>query len=187
MDVDKIYLEMTAVIKDERLLVSYALANRSAQTLVAFDGAKGTGGDEYPDLTAQCYVSFVPPATARILRTRPPAHPTLETAHTFIPAASQILAGQTRNVKFSLPLPLKERSYFSPDFDGAIYAVQPVGEVELRIGCFWKTPETKLIERAAGVFIVQRGAPLTQIFEVACRFPLTFNMSIRKDAEFIRM
>jgi hypothetical protein len=187
MATEKISLEMTAAVINGALQVSYALANQSAQTLVVFDGAKGTGEGEYPDLTGHCYVSYAAPAMVRVLRIRPPAHPFKDTTRTFMPTVSEVLPGQTRKVKFRLGLPLKERSQFSPDFAGALYSAQPANELELKIGCFWKTPETQLKPLGPNVFQIVQGASLAQTIEVSARAKVVFELQIRTDANFIRM
>jgi len=187
MATETLSLELTARVADRFLQVSYALANDSHQTIVAYDGAAGVGGGEYPDLTGKCYVSYAGSGRARILRIRPPAHPTMDTTHTFVPAVSVVDPGEIRHVKFRLAVPVKERSEFSPEFSGATYQEQTVNECELGIGYFWKTQATVL--KALGhpnVWQVVKGASLTETHEISAMTRVTFELLVRADSEFIR-
>jgi hypothetical protein len=188
MTTKKVSLKMTATVNGDTLRVSYVLANSSSRTLVVFDGATGVGEAEYPDLTGQCYVSHAGAAVARVLRIRPPAHPFKDTTRTFMPAVSEVAPGEMRKVRFRLALPLRERSEFSPHFAGAKYAKQSIDTLELRIGGFWKTPETILKPLGQpNVWRVVKGASLTETFQVSARAKVTFELQGRTDASFIRM
>jgi hypothetical protein len=185
MAAETLHLEVNAKVAAGALLVSYALANRGNETVVTYDGALGTGGGDYPDLTGQCYVSYGGPGVARILRIRPPNHPTKDTTKISIPPASEVRPGETRRVQFRLPLPLKERSEF---MSGAAYTPQPVGTLELKIGYFVKTPATVLEPfKAPNVWRVVKGASLAETHEVAARVQVTFELLARTDPKFIRM
>lgn len=185
---ETVTLGLTAEINQGALLVRYEIANRDSRSLVSFDGAIGTGGGEYPDLSGNCYVSSGGPGLARVLRIRPPAHPTKDTTRTFIPPASETGPGGIRRVRFRLALPLKERSEFSPDFSGATYEKQAVTRLELCIGCFWKTDDTVLQDLSPpSVWRVVKGAPLSQIFQISAGTPVNGELLVRTDAKFIRM
>jgi len=188
MATDSVTLTVTARTFDEGLHVTYALTNAGPHTIVAYDGAAGLGEGEYPDLTGQCYVSYTGQEVARILRIRPPAHPTKETTRTFMPAASEIPPGETRHVQFRLPLPLKERSEFSPDFSGARYEKHRCLWLELRIGHFLKTPDTVLkpYDRP-NVWQVVKGASLAETRQVGTTTAAAFDLLVRTDPGFIRM
>src|ERR1035437_1920278 len=56
---DTLALDLSASVEGGALHVRYALTNRAGRAIVAFDGATGTGGGPLPDLTGQCYVSYV--------------------------------------------------------------------------------------------------------------------------------
>jgi hypothetical protein len=184
---DALSLELRATVTDGAVRVSYTIANRSPQTMVAYDGATGTGGGEFPDLTTGCYVSYADGA-CRILRIRPSPHPLRTTTRILIPPASVIEPGQTRQVQFRLPLPLKERAEYTPDYPGATYAPHVVHSLNLRIGYFWKTPETVLKPfPPAGVWQVVKGASLTETYRIAQSAPVAFEMLVRTDADFLRM
>jgi len=188
MAADNVTLELTAQVREKALLVGYGITNRDSRTLVSFDGAIGAGGGEFPDLTGSCYVSYAGPGVVRVMRIRPPAHPTKDTTRTFIPPASEVRPGETRRVRFSLALPLRERSEFSPDFSGATYEKQAVTRLELYIGCFWKTEETVLqVLTPPNVWRVVKGAPLSQIFPVSRVAPVNCELLVRTDAKFVRM
>ncbi|MGB7591558.1 MAG: hypothetical protein WCD04_10195 [Terriglobia bacterium] len=188
MAIETLNMELTARVADRFLQVSYALANRSHQAIVAYDGAAGVGGGEYPDLTGQCYVSYAGSGLARILRIRPPAHPTMDTTHAFLPAVSVVDPGEIRHVKFCLALPVKERSEFSPEFSGATYQEQTVNECELRIGYFWKVPATILKPLGhPNVWQVVKGASLAETHEISGMTRVTFELLVRTDTKFIRL
>jgi hypothetical protein len=188
MTADNVSLEMTAGVSNGVLQVSYVLANHGSMPLVVYDGAKGPGEDAYPDLAGQCYISYSPPDVARVLRIRPPVHPFKDTTRTFMPPVSEVAPGGRREVRFRLSLPLKERSEFTPDFAGAVYEKEPVKMLELRIGCFWKTPDTVLRPLSVpDVWAVVKGAPLSRTFEVSAVSKVSFEMLVRTDSVFIRM
>src|ERR1039457_4184793 len=140
---DTLVLDQIASVEGGALHVRYALINRAGRAIVAFDGATGTGGGPFPDLTGQCYVSCADGAV-RVQRIRPSPHPSIDTTRIFMPAVSQIAPQETRRVQFRLPLPVKERSEYTPDYPGAMYEQQLVNRLELRIGYFFKTGETVL-------------------------------------------
>jgi hypothetical protein len=188
MAADNVTLELRAEIRENALHVGYGITNRDSRSLVSFDGAIGVGGGEFPDLIGNCYVSSTGPGVVRILRIRPPAHPTKNTTYTFMPPAAEVKPGETRRVRLGLALPLKERSEFSPDFPGATYEKQTVARLELRIGYFWKTEDTVLqVLTPPNVWRVVKGAPLSQIFQVAAAVPANCELLVRTDAKFIRM
>ncbi len=180
-------LDLSASVAAGALQVSYALKNRSGYSIVAFDGAAGAGGGPFPDLTGQCYISYADGA-ARILRIRPGPHPAKDTTRIFMPAGSEIGPQETRRVQFRLPLPLKERAEYSPDFPDAHYAAHLVHRVELRIGYFFRTADTVLKPRdAPGVVQVVKGAPLAQTFAVTQSCAATVEILARTDEGFLRM
>jgi hypothetical protein len=185
---DLVRLEVTAQVSGESLLVVYRLTNSGQQSLIAFDGAGGTGDDAPADLSKQLYVSWAE-GSARILRIRPGPHPTKRTDTIFLPAVSEVKAGETRQVKFRLTLPLKERSEYTPDFSGATYETRPVSKLELRIGYFWKTPGAELTPLGApGVFRVTKGlASLSDTKEVSATAAASFPLMVRTDQVFLRM
>ncbi|MGA2723874.1 MAG: hypothetical protein ABSG79_15870 [Bryobacteraceae bacterium] len=184
---DTLVLDLSASVEGGALHVRYALINRAGRAIVAFDGATGTGGGPFPDLTGQCYVSFADGAV-RVQRIRPSPHPSIDTTRIFMPAVSQIAPQETRRVQFRLPLPVKERSEYTPDYPGATYEQQLVNRLELRIGYFFKTGETVLKPLGTpGVFQAVKGASLSQTFQVAQICPATIDVLVRTDAEFLRM
>jgi hypothetical protein len=184
---DTLVLDLSASVEGGALHVTYALINRAGRAIVAFDGATGTGGGPSPDLTGQCYVSYVG-SGVRIQRIRPGPHPSIDTTRIFMPAASQIAPQETRRVQFRLPLPVKERSEYTPDYPGATYEKHLVNRLELRIGYFFKTGETVLKPTGTpGVFQVVKGGSLSQTSQVSQICPATVDVLVRTDAEFLRM
>jgi hypothetical protein len=181
-------LEVKTRISEGFLEIRYVLVNHGPQALVTYDGATGLGGGEYPDLTGQCYVSYVPPGKARISRIRPPAHPTKDTTRTFIPTVAEVKPGEPRNVQFRLPLPLKERSQFSPEFAGSTWERRSATRLELRIAYFRKTSTTLLKPLGApNVWQVVRGASQSDVLFVDRAVPVTLEVLVRTDPSFIRM
>jgi len=184
---DTLALDLSASVAEGALDVTYSLLNGTAHPIVAFDGATGTGGVPFPDLTGQCYVSYID-GGIRILRIRPGPHPTKDTTRIFMPAASEIAPQETRRVQFRLPLPVKERAEYTPDYPGATYVKQPVHRLELRIGYFFKTGDTVLKPVGTqGVVQVVKGASLSQTYQVSQICPVTVDVLVRTDAEFLRM
>src|SRR5215467_10228739 len=53
---NQLVLDIRAAIRNTALEVTYDIANQGQQAMVAFDGATGTGGGEFLDLTTGCYV-----------------------------------------------------------------------------------------------------------------------------------
>jgi hypothetical protein len=161
--------------------------NKSPNAIVTFDGAGGKGEGEFPDLTGQCYVSFHD-GVACVQRIRPGAHPTRETTRIFIPVAAEVGPGERRNVKFRLPLPVKERAEYTPDFPGASYEKRLASRMELRIGYFFKTPETLLKPtETPGTYHVARGAPLSETQQMTQTCDVALDVLARTDAAFLRM
>ena len=185
---NEVELGMKAVVGDGRLLVDYALTVRGSLNLITFDGAIGLAHGEYPDLTRACYISFSGEGTVCLMLTRPPPHPLKDSARTFIPPVAEVKAGNVRRVGFGIPLPLRERSEFSPEFAGATYAPQSASRIELRIGCFWRTDETVLSSLGPpNVWRAAKGAPLSKIFQVTATAAVLLDVFVRTDAQFIRM
>jgi hypothetical protein len=184
---DTLALDLSAEVSQGALHVKYALSNRTAHTIVAFDGATGTGGGPFPDLTGQCYISYVN-GEVLIQRIRPGPHPTKDTTRFFMPAASQIAPQETRRVQFRLPLPVKERAQYTPDYPGAKYVNQLAQRLELRIGYFFRTGETVVKPMGTpGVFQVVKGASLSEMYQVLQTCPATVEVLVRTDEEFLRM
>jgi hypothetical protein len=180
-------LMLNATVAEHALHLKYTLTNRTPNTVVAFDGATGIGGGDFPDLTGQCYVSYID-GIARILRIRPGPHPTMDTTRILMPSASVLAPGEERRVQFRLAIPVKECAEYSPDYSGAKYAKHAVDGLELRIGYFFKTPETVVQAMGApGVFKVVKAAPLSQTYQVSQSCPITFEMLVRTEPDFLRM
>jgi len=184
---DTLVLVVSATVSEDALHVKYTLTNRTPNTVVAFDGATGIGGGDFPDLTGQCYVSYID-GTARILRIRPGPHPTMDTTRILMPSASVLAPKDERHVQFRLAIPVKECAEYSPDYPGAKYEKHAAHGLDLRIGYFFKTAETVVQPMGApGVFKVVRAAPLIQTYQVSQSCPATFDMLVRTEADFLRM
>ena len=184
---DTLVLDISAAVQGGALEVSYALTNRTAQTIVAFDGAPGVGGGPFPDLTGQCYISYSD-GVVRIIRIRPGPHPTKDTTRIFMPAGSELAPQETRKVQFRLPVPVKERAEYSPDHAGAAYAKHLAHQLELRIGYFFKTAETVVKPREAhGSVQVVRAASLSQTYSVSRICAVDVEVLARTEPDFLRM
>ena len=180
-------LNVQADAKNGALHVSYSIENPSQQSIVAYDGATGTGGGEFQDLTTGCYVSYSE-GICRLLRIRPSPHPFRTTTRILIPPASVIDPGKTRSVHFRLPLPLKERAEYTPDYPGATYELRTVRRLQIQIGYFRRTEDTVLKNLPIpGVWQVIKGAPLVETFLMEQSCSATFEMLVRTDADFLRM
>jgi len=131
-------------VVDGILRVAYAVKNSGNWPLVAYDGASGLPADaEWPSLDGQLYISVQGDSVA-LKRVNPPEPEGVDINRVFIPPLSQTLPGQERKVRFSLKLPLTDRSQYTPDFEGAKYKEHAVRRVELYLGCFWKTAAMEL-------------------------------------------
>ena len=184
---DTLALEVNAALRNGALEVSYALTNRSSQSIIAFDGAPGIGGGAFPDLTGQCYISYSD-GIVHILRIRPGPHPTKDTTRIFMPAGSEIAPQETRRVQFGLSLPIKERAEYSPDGPSATHATRLAHQLELGIGYFFKTADTVVKPRELpGAVQVVRAAPLSQTYQISRRCAVDVEIQIRTDPEFLRM
>jgi len=126
-----------ARIEGEWILIDYHTANRSAVDVYSYDAAPGEPGEEYPDFSPLrgLYVCHSRDAgkvlVKRMLGSPPAGHKA--TAVT-IPALFQLKPGQARDVKFKLPLPLADKSEFSPHFAEAKYEQHTAKALELVIG-----------------------------------------------------
>lgn len=183
---DTLVLTLSATVSENALLIKYTLTNRTPNTVVAFDGATGIGGGDFPDLTGQCYVSYID-GSARILRIRPGPHPAKDTTRILMPSASVLAPQEERRVQFRLAIPVKECAEYSPDYSGAKYENHAARGVDLRIGYFFKTAETVVQPIAPGVFKVVRAAPLSQTYQVSQSCSAAFEMLVRTEPDFLRM
>lgn len=136
-DVSTILLLLTtrARIEGDWLLIEYQTANRGTDTVLTYDAAPGDPTQEYPDLSRHygLFVSYRHPGTVQVKRVlATPVGP--KVTFVDIPAVFQLLPGHSRTVKFKLPLPLTEKSEFSPEFDGAKYELREANSVEVCVG-----------------------------------------------------
>jgi hypothetical protein len=185
---EPVSLDVNARVENDALLVRYTLVNRRSDAIITFDGATGTGGGEYPNMTGQCYISEGSNGLARILRIRPRPHPTARSRKLFVPAVAEVKAGETRRVQFRLPFPVKERSEYSPEFSGATWDRRAMNRLELRIGWFPRTASTELKPLGApNVYLLVRGASIPEMHEVAATTGVAFDLMVRTDPQFIRM
>ena len=140
-----VQLSANCRIESGALLVDYELTNRGPQPVVAFDGAVGDPAKKYEDLSKNLYIGVRGHEAVQILRIVPQPPTGVAVAHVPVPALSLIEPGQTRSVSLKLPLPLKERSQFTPDYPGATYETRQYGKVILVIQTALKTEKTKLV------------------------------------------
>jgi hypothetical protein len=131
-----ITLSLRARTEGEWLLVEYEAKNASAGMVFCYDGAPGDPGQDYPDLSAHLglFVRWEEPATVAVKRIlgAPPAG--RKVTKVIIPSLSRIDAGQSREVRFRLPLPLTEKCEFSPNFAQAIYEARNAKTLQIVLG-----------------------------------------------------
>jgi hypothetical protein len=168
------------------LLVDYELTNGGPQPVVAFDGAVGDPAKKYEDLTKNVYVGVHGNEAVRILRIVPKPPAGVSVAHVPVPALSLLEPGSTRSVSFKLPLPLKERSQFTPDFPGATYDSREYGKVVLVIQTALKIETTKLVPfpaNPAAYKLEGQAGPGGRV-EASCNTPV--DVFVRTDNGFLR-
>ena len=119
---------------DETLRIAYSLQNQSGDPIGVYDGAGEASDQEWPDVAGLVYVSLESRDTIAIKRVLAPEPAGMRIHHLKLPAATRLDPGQTRNMQFSLPLPLAEHSEYFPPYDGAEWREGEVGTVRLTIG-----------------------------------------------------
>ena len=176
-------LRLSCAVHGKALEVKYELGNQGKVPLIAFDGATGKG-EPLPDITDAVYVGAAG-GEVRILRVVP-SPGTLAVDALPIPNVSETQPGQTRTVNFTLPLPLRERSEFTPDFPQATYEERAVHSLSLVIGYFWKTPNTVLkpFPDNPAVFRLESKLPQQQRAQASVRIIVPVLM--RTDSNFAR-
>ena len=137
-------LTVTCRVQDQKLLVEYSISHHGSQPLLAYDGAPGIPpGAQWPDLDGQIYIS-AGDGLVELKRINPPSPAGKLSARAFVPPVSQVFPGEPRSVRFQLPLPLVERSQYTPDFPGAQYQERMVHWIRVTLGYFWKGKSTEL-------------------------------------------
>lgn len=142
-------LRLKCRAEDGRLLVEYAIENPGPAAVVVYDGAPGDATSGWPDLTDQVYVSFRAPDSVELLRIRAPMPAGRRITQIRVPSVSVVSPGQTRVVRFSLALPLVERSEYSPAISEHSRELRTARSVVLTIGYFPQMRGTKLIPMQA--------------------------------------
>lgn len=126
---------------DDVLRIEYTLRNNSAVPVGVYDGAGAPPEQEWPDLSNAVYVSLLSRDLVAVKRVRPPLPKQLDIDTIVLPAASRLDPGDERTVRFSLPLPLTERSEYFPAHAKAEWREGEVGTVRLTIGFQAAGPE----------------------------------------------
>ncbi len=126
---------------DEALRVQYTLRNNSAVPIGVYDGAGAPPEQEWPDLSNAVYVSLLSRDLVAIKRVRPPLPKDVDIDTIVLPAAVRLDPGDERTVRFSLPLPLTERSEYFPAHAKSEWREGEVGAVRLTIGFQAAGPE----------------------------------------------
>ena len=129
-------LALRARADGDRLLVDYEARNDGGVTVFGYDGAPGDAVEEYPDLSAHLglFVRWVKPATVSIRRILGAPPPGRKVTKVVVPALSRLEPGQVRSVRFRLPLPLAEKSQFSPRYIGADRETRETSTLQLVVG-----------------------------------------------------
>jgi hypothetical protein len=139
-------LTVLARAEAEWLLVHYEVTNPNADPVYSYDGAPGDPDQEYPDLSAHVglFVRSGDPATVAVKRIlgMPPPGKTVNVV--FVPPVFRLLPGEPRSVKFKLPLPLVDKSEYSPDFPDARYERRTAKVLQLVIGYMALPPKSEV-------------------------------------------
>ena len=183
---ERVQLSAKCRTEEGALLVDYELSNHGQEPIVAFDGAVGDPAKKYEDLTQNLYIGVRGNEDVRILRVVPQPPAGLAAAHVPTPAVSLIEPGRTRKVSFKLPLPLKERSQFTPDYPGATYEKRQYQKVLLVIQIALKTEKTSLVPFPAnpGAFRLNGEAGPGGRVESSCN--VAVDVLVRTDSGFLR-
>lgn len=188
-DVPAILLLLTARARIEGnwLLIEYQTSNRGADPVLTYDAAAGEPGQEYPDLSHHrgLFVSYRPPGTVQVKRALvTPVGRKVTAVHS--PALFQLLPGQSRTVKFKLPLPLTEKSEFSPDFDGAQYELREASSMQVCVGYMTLPTGSKLEpfpENPQAFKVIGSHGPQQ---EATANAATTVTVRVRTDGQFHR-
>jgi hypothetical protein len=180
-------LSLQGEIKENWLQIHYTVSNHGKATILTYDGAAGDGAQGWPDLSSQVYVSFAAPHMACVKRVRPPLPKDRDVTFVRMPAVYRLAPGQSREVRFRLPLPLVERSEWSPHFKDAKYELRSIEQVQLWVGYFEQQEGTQLkpLDKAPGAYLV-RGVFGKQEFATRA-IALRLDLKARVDAAFERM
>lgn len=129
-------LSLRARTEGDWLLVDYEAKNAGAETVFCYDGAPGEPGQDYPDLSTHLglFVRWGEPAKVSIKRILGAPPPGRKVTRVIVPSLSRLDPGQSREVRFRLPLPLVEKSEFSPHFVRASYEARAAKTLEIVLG-----------------------------------------------------
>ncbi len=129
-----VVLEASIERVDQELRVAYSLQNLFSRAIGVYDGATGDPEQEWPDLTSFVYISLESREAVAVKRVAapPPQGRRIDTLR--LPPASRLNPDETKSVKFSLPLPLVERSEYFPAHQNAAWRDGEVSVVRLTIG-----------------------------------------------------
>jgi hypothetical protein len=180
-------LTLEGNVADGFLRIAYRLSNHGKLSLLAYDGTPGIPPEaEWPSLDGQIYISQQSELVA-LKRVYPTPPPNMDVNVVRMPPLSQVQPGQSRQVKFSLRLPLVERSEYTPDFPGAQYRERSVASVQLQIGYFWQMESMQVVPFPANpkAFRLKgaHGAEQFATASLAIRLPVR----ARVDDKFFRM
>ena len=181
-----VQLSMKCRPQDGALLVDYELSNNGQQSIVGFDGRVGDPTKKYEDLTQSVYIGVRGDGSVGILRVVPKPPTGVSVAHIPVPALSLIEPGQTRKVSFKLPLPLKERSQFTPDYPGATYEQRHYSKVLLVIEIALKTDKTILTPFPANPAAYRLSGGLGPSTRVTASCDSAVDVLVRTDNGFLR-
>lgn len=179
-------LALRARADGDRLLVDYEARNDGGATVFGYDGAPGDANEEYPDLSAHLglFVRWVEPATVSIRRILGSPPPGRKVTKVVVPALSRLEPGESRHVRFRLPLPLAEKSQFSPRFIGADRETREASTLQLVVG-YMVLPEGSTAEPfpANPAAWKARGPHGPQVL-VTASFAIALRVRVRTDASF---
>lgn len=172
---------------NQTLRVKYTLANPSKAPIGAFDGAAGSADEEWPDLSGKVYVSLVSRDVVALKRVAapPPQNERIDVLR--LPPASRLDPGESRTVRFSLPLPLVEHSEYFPASDHSQWKEGNVACVRLAIGYQRAEADARFqpLAEHPGTFKLAEGFGFQEI--VSTESQITVPVRARADKPFERV
>jgi hypothetical protein len=184
-------LELTgeSAVSGERLRITYTLNNRADRPLVTYDGPAGDPKEPWPALDDAVCLSFEAPAKVHVKRICAPAPKKIQVTKLKVPTVRKLMPGQTRQVKFSLALPLRERSEYFPHHDKAPYQDHKAKELMLWIGYLPLVDGMQLVPCAPGAEVYRLQGdylPPEQLF-AKWTTPCNVTVKVRTDDQFERV